>query len=213
MQILIAHGIAASGFVEYQGRSRDLAGAKLYAEKNWGGSFPQKWWWVQANGFSEFPDLTLTAVGARRLIGNIYLEDIGMIAIHLNGEMYEFSNWNATKLSWAVSEWGSWEATATARTGHYVRIRAETIDAGTEVLGPSLDGMVYNVRDAAYGELIVELRSPGGGVLLDNARCTSAQVEVGGGPWDSTWNCDVKPLSQPLRGMINLGARKVQTSV
>lgn len=212
-QVLMAHGVAASGFVEFDGEKHDLSGAVLYCEKNWGGSFPKRWWWVQANTFADVPDLSITAVGARRLIANIYLEDIGMVAIHLNGEMYEFSNWNSTELSWSVSKWGCWQATATSRTGHFVRIHAETIDAGTDVLGPSLDGMIYNVRDAAYGELVVELRAPDGSILLDKVRCSSAQVEIGGGPWDSPWECSVKPLSQPLRGMINMGSAKVRTSL
>jgi tocopherol cyclase len=208
----MAHGIAAGGSVAYGGRRVDLTGAMLYAEKNWGGSFPKQWWWLQANTFADHPDLTVTAVGARRTIAGLYEEEIGMVTVHLSGAQYEFSNWNCTQLSWSVSPWGSWSAQATARTGHVATVTAETADAGTAVLGPSAAGMVYNVRDAAYGTLKLSLRAPDGGALLQDAACASAQVEVGGGPWDATWSCEVQPLSQPLRGMINLGSRKARTS-
>lgn len=210
----MAHGIAASGSLRYGHRRVDLSGALLYAEKNWGGSFPKQWWWVQGNNFEGRPDLTLTAVGARRMIGGLYEEEIGMLTVHLDGSMYEFSNWNSRKLSWTVAGWGRWEASATARTGHVIKLVAETVDKGAKVLGPSMQGMVYNVRDAAYGTAILSLSAPDGTELLSGATCRSAQVEVGGGPWDRTWKCDVKPLSQPLRGIINLGAgSKVKTSV
>jgi tocopherol cyclase len=210
----MAHGIAAGGTLQYGHRTVDMSGAMLYSEKNWGGSFPKQWWWVQANTFPAHPDLTITAVGARRAIAGLYEEEIGMIAVHLDGAMYEFSNWSARSLSWAVAPWGLWEARATARTGHVVEVVAETMDKGAKVLGPSVGGMVYNVRDAAYGALVLSLTAPDGRELLSRATCTSAQVEVGGGPWDAGWECEVQPLRQPLRGIINLGAgRKVETSL
>lgn len=213
-QVLMAHGIAAAGTFQYGSQKVDLTGAILYAEKNWGDSFPKQWWWIQANTFKSNVDLTLTAVGARRLIGNSFEEEIGAINVHLDGAMYEFSNWNARRLTWSVASWGQWEASATARTGHVVSLVAHTTDEGAYVLGPSLEGMVYNVRDAAYGTVELSLTAPDGSKLLENVRCESAQVEVGGGPWDKTWDCSVKPLSQPMRGIINLGAgSRVATSL
>lgn len=210
----MAHGIAASGFFEYGDRKVDLTGSMLYAEKNWGGSFPKQWFWIQANTFEGHADLTLTAVGARRMIGNLYEEQIGAINVHLDGAMYEFSNWSSRRLSWSVAGWGRWETSATARTGHVVSVVAHTTDAGARVLGPSLQGMVFNVRDAAYGTAVLSLTAPDGAELLKGARCTSAQVEVGGEPWDGVWECSVKPLSQPLRGVINLGAgSRVETTL
>jgi hypothetical protein len=72
--------------------------------------------------------------------------------------------------------------------------------------------MIPNVRDAAYGTLTVSLRSPDGRIVLNNAVCKTAQVEVGGGLWEETWTANVKPLSQPLRGAINFGSQKVKTT-
>jgi tocopherol cyclase len=212
-QVLMAHGIAAAGSsVLYDGECWDLSGAALYCEKNWGAAFPSKWWWVQANAFPDIPDLTVTALGARRSIAGLYEEEIGMVAVHLHGELYEFSNWSSRSLSWKVSPWGAWTASAVARTGHTVMLRASTSGPGANVLGPSAEGMIANVHDAAYGDIVLTLRTPNGHVLLDGVACSIAQVEIGGGPWEEEWVVDVRPLRQPLRGMINLGSgEKVQT--
>ena len=48
----------ATGWIEWGGDEATGEGAKryefedapAYAEKNWGGSFPSKWWWVQCDG-------------------------------------------------------------------------------------------------------------------------------------------------------------------
>jgi tocopherol cyclase len=208
----MGHGMASQGSILYRGRTWDLAGSMVYCEKNWGASFPKKWWWLQANQFICIADMTFTAVGARRMIGQFYEETIGMIAVHLDGEMYEFSNWNCSDLSWVVQRWGRWQCQASSRTGYIISVDAESSDDGSLVLGPSLGGMIPNVRDAAYGTLTVSLRSPDGRVLLHNAVCKTAQVEVGGGPWEEAWTANVKPLRQPLRGAINFGSQKVKTT-
>jgi len=41
-QVLMAHG-EASGTVEWRGRTFRFEGAPCYTEKNWGGTFPERW--------------------------------------------------------------------------------------------------------------------------------------------------------------------------
>ena len=48
-QILMAHA-TASGFIEWGGRRYDFVDAPAYAEKNWGGAFPTKWYVFTACG-------------------------------------------------------------------------------------------------------------------------------------------------------------------
>lgn len=90
-QVLMAHGVATSGYLRYRNRKIDLAGSSVYCEKNWGQSFPTKWWWVQANAFEGEPDLSVLALGATRQV-IFWTEDIGMLSVHYKGELYEFSN-------------------------------------------------------------------------------------------------------------------------
>ena len=49
-QVVQAHGWA-SGTVQWGDKEYTFDRAPLYAEKNWGGQFPQKWFWVQCNSF------------------------------------------------------------------------------------------------------------------------------------------------------------------
>ena len=46
----------------------DLDGADVYAEKNWGRGFPERWWWGQAHGF-ERPDVCLAFAGGDVALG------------------------------------------------------------------------------------------------------------------------------------------------
>ncbi|MDB9337109.1 tocopherol cyclase family protein, partial [Nodularia spumigena] len=64
-QILMAHGLA-SGSIDWNGKIYEFTNAPAYSEKNWGGAFPQKWFWLNCNSFDGEPDLALTAGGGRR---------------------------------------------------------------------------------------------------------------------------------------------------
>lgn len=44
----MSHGLS-TGFIEWGGRRFDFVDAPTYAEKNWGGSFPKRWFWAQCN--------------------------------------------------------------------------------------------------------------------------------------------------------------------
>ena len=55
----------ASGWMEWGGTRYDFQDAPAYAEKNWGGGFPKKWFWIQCDRFDTPDDqhVTLTSVG------------------------------------------------------------------------------------------------------------------------------------------------------
>lgn len=210
-QVLMAHGVVTDGYIISEGVRVDVTDAVVYCEKNWGRSFPSRWWWVQANGFWDVRDLSVLAVGARRrvLTG---VETVGMIAIHYNGEMYEFANWSCESLRWEVGKWGSWKAWSVAWTGHVVEIVAHTEEKPVGVLGPSENGMVFNVQDCARGLLSVTLRDEKGDLVLDNVCCDNAQVEVGG-EWTEEWEASVSPMPCILRAIVNrFNGPRVRTS-
>jgi len=55
----------ASGWIEWGGERHEFKDAPAYAEKNWGGGFPKRWFWVQCDTFDTPTDqqIALTAVG------------------------------------------------------------------------------------------------------------------------------------------------------
>ncbi|CAI5955453.1 unnamed protein product [Closterium sp. NIES-64] len=54
VQVCMAMG-RASGWVEWQGHRIEFTDAVTYSEKNWGGAFPLKWFWIQCNVWSHVP--------------------------------------------------------------------------------------------------------------------------------------------------------------
>lgn len=213
-QILMAHGRITSGniSIKHYGSSNevkdiDVKGATVYCEKNWGVKFPRKWFWIQCNTFNNDIDMCMVGVGAIRKI-IMFEETIGMVSIIYNGEMYEFSNWSSTSLTWNV-KWGHWHAQAESFNGFSVCVDAcvGKDDCGVAVLGPSgQGGMEFMMRDSMSGIVKVVLKNGRGDVIVE-AKAENAQVEVGGEGWDGSedeeWIGDVKALRQPIRGLIN----------
>ena len=188
-QVLMAHGLA-SGWVDWQGDRYDFENAPAYAEKNWGGAFPSKWFWLQCNAFEAAPGLSITAVGGIRDVLS-WQENVGLIGIHYQGQFYEFVS-TKTALTWRVDPWGSWHMSA-----QDYRYRVELVgcapDAGAWVRVPTLEGLQWLCRDTTHGELQLKLWSVGsdsgiGEQLLIDASSDLAGLEVGGGPWDEVWS-------------------------
>jgi tocopherol cyclase len=180
-QILMAHGLA-SGWIDWQGHRYEFQQAPAYAEKNWGGAFPQKWFWLNCNSFEGEPDLALTAGGGRRGV-LAWMESVAMVGIHYRGKFYEFVPWNA-KVNWEIQPWGSWSMSA--NNGEYrVELTATCDRPGTPLRAPTANGLQYCCRDTMHGRLSLQLRK--GSELILKATSGLCGLEVGGGPWDSPW--------------------------
>ena len=181
-QVLMAHGLA-SGQIYWQGKPYDFEKAPAYAEKNWGGAFPSKWFWLQCNAFANAPELSITAAGGVREV--VFLkEDVGLIGIHYRGEFYEFLS-TQTAFAWTVEPWGSW--LLSAHSDRYrVEITGRTHDRGAYVRVPTRNGLQWLCRDTTHGELQVQLWTSDGKVIVE-ARSNLAGLEVGGAPWEEAW--------------------------
>ncbi len=189
-QVLMAHG-RASGWIDWNGDWYELTDAPAYAEKNWGRSFPQKWFWINCNSFREHADLSLTAVGGiREVLG--WRESVGLMGLHYQGKFYQFDGWNA-QLSWCVQPWGRWEMTAIpsgTASQHTpsltIKLLGTTTHTGNYVRVPTAEGLKFNCRDTMSGNLSLELRESSGKLLI-NATSSLAGLEIGGTPWDEPW--------------------------
>lgn len=191
-QVLMAHGLA-TGWIEWRDRDTDSSltrytfeNAPAYAEKNWGGAFPAKWFWLQCNAFANEPTLSVTAAaGIREVL--ILKENVGLIGIHYQGQFYEFFS-TKTKFSWTVAPWGHWQITAESFS-HRVVLIGEAADAGAWVRVPTREGLQFLCRDTTHGHLTLQLWALGPQeTLLVTASSELAGLEVGGAPWDETWH-------------------------
>eukprot|EP00898_Chlorokybus_atmophyticus_P002292 jgi/Chlat1/3063/Chrsp21S03318 len=193
-QILMSHGLS-TGWVEW-GRTRyEFKDAPSYSEKNWGGSFPKRWFWIQCNAFKGMADLAVTVAGGRRglpLVPGLE-EDVALVGVHTGGKFYEFVPWTGS-LEWEVAPWGLW--TIRGITDEYEVVITATCepDDGTVLRAPTADkGLSPFCRQVdtffARCELSLWRRSFGrrGDAIVNKAVSDLAAVEVGGGPWWTEW--------------------------
>ncbi|MGD1920943.1 MAG: tocopherol cyclase family protein [Pleurocapsa sp.] len=181
-QITLAHGLA-TGWIEWQGKLYQFDNAPVYSEKNWGGSFPQKWFWLNCNSFQHQPDLALTAGGGIRQV-LWWEEEVALVGIHYQGKFYEFAPWNS-QVTWRIKPWGNWQIQAVSSELE-VFLTGTTDLPGTYVRTPTAEGLVFNCRDTTKGKLDLELRDSCGNILIE-ANSDLAGLEVGGALWDNVW--------------------------
>lgn len=181
-QILMAHGLA-TGWIEWNGKKYEFKDAPAYSEKNWGCSFPHKWFWLNCNSFMAEKDLTLTAAGGeRKVLG--WFEEVAMIGIHYQGQFYEFVPWNS-QVSWQIEPWGKWEMKA-ANEQFEVQLIGTTDLSGTLVRVPTEKGLVFICRDTTKGKLELQLRTRQGEHII-KAKSSVCGLEIGGYPWIQSW--------------------------
>nr|WKR37732.1 vitamin E 1-1 [Plukenetia volubilis] len=191
-QICMAGGLS-TGWIEWGGKRFEFKDAPSYSEKNWGGGFPRKWFWVQCNVFEGASgEVALTVGGGLRQLPGLSenFENAALVGVHFDGKFYEFVPWNGG-VSWEVSPWGYWFFTAENET-HLVEVETTTRDPGSPLLAPTAEvGLAPACKDTCFGDLKLQMwerRYDGtkGKKILD-VRSDMAAVEVGGGPWFNTW--------------------------
>ena len=182
-QVLMAHGLA-TGWINWNGKSYYFNNAPAYAEKNWGGAFPQQWFWLNCNSFAAVPDLALTAVGGQRQVLG-WPESVALIGLHYQGIFYEFAPWNA-QISWLVQPWGDWQMTA-QNAWYRITLKGQAEVPGTLLRAPTAAGMAIACRETAQGLLQLELHNRWSNTLILWAESNLAGLETGGKAWHQPW--------------------------
>ncbi|MEG3438320.1 tocopherol cyclase family protein [Pannus brasiliensis CCIBt3594] len=183
-QILLASAVA-TGYIDWMGDRYEFHRVPFYSEKNWGYSFPDRWFWINGNAFPDHPDLTITAVGStRKLFG--FTEEVGIIGIHYLDRFYEFVPWNS-RVCWRVDTWGSWEMSA-ENEGYRVYLVGKTEHPPASVRVPTENGLTFRCLDTLRGDLYLKLEDYCGGLVLEG-RTSLAGLEIGG-IWPDRWRND-----------------------
>ena len=181
-QITLAHGLA-TGWIEWRGKQYQFNDAPAYSEKNWGGSFPQKWFWLNCNSFENCSDLAMTVGGGIRQV-LWWKEKVALVGIHYQGKFYEFAPWNS-QVKWRIEPWGKWEIEAVSNE-FKVSLTGISNVPGTYVRTPTAQGLIFNCRDTTQGKIDLKLSDRDGNTIIQ-ANSNLAGLEVGGAPWDKTW--------------------------
>lgn len=116
-------GASVHGEARLGGERVDLSGATAYAEKNWGPSFSEHWWWGQAQGF-DGADACVAFAGGRIELAGVAAAPTALV-LRLGGELLRFSP-PFSRMTVAVGETG-WRVTARSAR-HHVELEGE--DAG-----------------------------------------------------------------------------------
>jgi len=216
-QILMSHG-EATGWLDWGGKRYTFEGAPTYYEKNWGAGFPKRWFWAQCNSFLGEPGLSLTTGGGTRAIPLVpgLEEDVALLCVHYRGEFIELVPWTS-EVQWAIEPWGSWKIWG--RSDKYeALVEASTDKPGTPLRAPTPDeGLAPFCRDTFAGTTrlriwerdVFGMRKP---IALVDATSTSAALEVGGGPWWSSWKASAE-MKEPLRSFLNLPIDSLLTAI
>ncbi|GKE44584.1 tocopherol cyclase, partial [Tanacetum coccineum] len=160
-------------WIEWGDERYEFQNAPSYCEKNWGGGFPRKWFWVQCNVFKGASgEVALTCGGGLRQLPGLHetfenaallpwseitaLLSAGQIGVHFGGIFYEFVPWNGV-VEWEIAQWGHWHVTADNET-HKVELEASTKDPGTTLRAPSIEaGLAPMCKDTCFADLTLKI--------------------------------------------------------
>ncbi len=105
-------GGKASGTVEFDGDRWTFDNAELYAERNWGAGFPERWWWGQAHDFGD-ADVSVAFSGGLLQLGPLR-RDVTGVVVRLGKRVIR-----VTPPALVESEVGDGRWTVRARTPRY----------------------------------------------------------------------------------------------
>ena len=184
-QILMVRG-RATGYVQWRNETYEFERVPVYAEKNWGGAFPLRWFWMQCNTFEKTPDLTFICVGGIRKVMGCQ-QSVGMVSLQWGDRFVSFMP-EDSRTHWTVNPWGRWEFGA--RTDRYrVEAIGHTEEKPVAVMVPTAKGMKFNCWDTTKGDLQLRLweLAEGSWKLILEENSNLAGLEIGGDGWASNW--------------------------
>jgi len=168
-------GGGVTGTLVLGGESWDLDGADVYAEKNWGAGFPERWWWGQAQAFDR-ADLCVAFGGGRLTAGPVGADVTGAV-LRIGDEVVRFAP--PVSLVRTTLRPGGWEVDA-RRPGWRMRIEGDAAGRIPAVLPVPLPAERRNVdRDLEHLAGRMRLQVWRAGRLVVDDVSEHAALEVG----------------------------------
>ena len=172
-------GARVEGHAVLGERTVELDGATAYGEKNWGASFPSRWWWGEAQGFED-PGLCVAFAGGVIERGPIGLPATSVV-VHL-GRDETLRLVPPLAVTDAHASDGTWRVRARSPR-HRVELEGDANGTDPHLLPvpiPAERRVVNTAHQHLAGRMRVEVRS-GRRVRL-RAESTLAGLEVGPAP-------------------------------
>lgn len=175
------HGILSMnhkirGGFTYQGKPITFEKGKGYIEKDWGHSFPEAYMWMQTNHFSEEGISVKASIAKIPWLGSSF---IGHIAgVLLNGQLYEFTTYNGTRLIQCVISSDQVQVEMANRK-YRLRLNAKR-EKSTALAAPISGFMDGRIEESMKAEVEVELYDKITKTILLADTGTSGGIEVAG---------------------------------
>ena len=170
-------GGKASGTVEFGGDTWSFDGALLYAERNWGAGFPERWWWGQAHDF-DGADVSVAFSGGLLQLGSMR-RDVTGVVVRIGNRVIRMTPPASVRSHVTDARW-----TVSARSPRYhVELHGDGTGADPHVLPVPLPVERRNV-DTDFEHLAGQLRCTVrkfGRVVFDGT-CELAGLEIGSRP-------------------------------
>ena len=172
------HGIVSvnhdlTGNLEINGEMIDFTGGKGYIEKDWGSSFPEAWFWVQANNFTDPGTSFCFSVAKIPWLGSFFIGFIGFL--YFNKKFLLFSTYNHSKLKRLVKEGNTFSLSL--QSGSYILESTILTKEGGDLRAPLSGRMTRRIKENIDSETELTLFDLNDNIIYSDVS-TRSGVEV-----------------------------------
>jgi tocopherol cyclase len=172
--VSLSHDV--DGMLEVEGRKIDMGGGRGYIEKDWGGSMPRSWIWMQSNDFPARGDSVMLSIADIPWLGGSFTGFL--FSASLGGRYIREATYTGARVEDCVISDGE-VALSIARGGQRIDLRALRSSGGP--LRAPVDGLLTR-RIVETGDAVLKLRWTRGGELLFEGEAPGAGLELVGDP-------------------------------
>jgi len=147
-----------SGTLIIDGKEYFFEKADGYQDRNWGRTFPKWWFWISANSFLENPQSSFVGGGGDAQISyGVPVPTAILLALHHEGELYEFrSSEPHYFFEWKINL-GHWELTATNLDYRLKVLASADSSQFMDIQFPTPTGEIFHDYETLNGQLHIEL--------------------------------------------------------
>ncbi|HET59495.1 MAG TPA: hypothetical protein ENN32_03910 [Chloroflexi bacterium] len=171
------HGVlgldhALEGVLRFGDHVADFTGGRGYIEKDWGGAFPKRWIWMQANHFSQAGTSLVASVAVVPMMGFAFE---GLIAgLYHQGRLHAFTTYNGAKVTrQQIGENGVELQFERASERLWVK---GTRQSGGILKAPTLAGMDRRIVESLDAKILVKFWRNNRLILEDEGRRAGLEI-------------------------------------
>ncbi|MEX0980958.1 MAG: tocopherol cyclase family protein [Bacteroidales bacterium] len=165
------HGVvsmnhALNGSLTINGKQTDFTGGKGYIEKDWGGSMPSDWIWMQCNHFIDAPEASMMISIARIPWLNGHFPGF-LSFVKVGEEVYRFATYNNSKIS-SIRVGDSTVRLQLTNRRNSIEVEVERNTTG-QLKAPVKGQMERKIAESLDARINIRLTGKNGGKIFEGA--------------------------------------------